>query len=496
MAVGTDSSKWIRRRETILLLLIILIGAFLRFYDIGAESLWLDEAASIREAAMSIKGMVAHSNQPPLYFLILNLWIKLFGTGEAALRSLSAIFGIISLLLMYLIGSILFTRRIGLLACFLSAISSFHIRYSQEVRGYSLLLLLALVSYYFFIKIIKQNKKWHYICYLLASILLGYVHIFGLLIISSQVLFFILFWNKYRAQRVKFLSTIGIIILAYLPLAYLLYGNVQRIVNSGFWIPMPELNSILKTLMNFSGWGNAGIFIFLVFLLLAINGFFSKNLVAGKWNWRSPLESLKDMTWKIRLESIEEELLLMMWLSVSIVVPFIISKFITPIYLTKYIIGATPALYLIVAKGIGNISKKWLFYPVLIFIFLLSSFGLQSYYKNDIRDQWRETADFVEINSNNNDVIVFTPGYLQNPFNYYYQGDLLEFGFSSGTGETQEIDDFLDDTVQAKDRVWLILYRHNKKSLLRSYMIDRYGSQSIIIEKDFVGISVFLFDSD
>ena len=248
--------------------------------------------------------------------------------------------------------------------------------------------------------------------------------------------------------------------------------------------------------MNFSGWGNAGIFIFLVFLLLAINGFFSKNLVAGKWNWRSPLESLKDMTWKIRLESIEEELLLMMWLSVSIVVPFIISKFITPIYLTKYIIGATPALYLIVAKGIGNISKKWLFYPVLIFIFLLSSFGLQSYYKNDIRDQWRETADFVEINSNNNDVIVFTPGYLQNPFNYYYQGDLLEFGFSSGTGETQEIDDFLDDTVQAKDRVWLILYRHNKKSLLRSYMIDRYGSQSIIIEKDFVGISVFLFDSD
>ncbi len=371
MAVWTNFSKWIRRRETILLLLIILIGAFLRFYDIGAESLWLDEAASIREAAMSIKGMVAHSNQPPLYFLILNLWIKLFGTSETALRSMSAIFGIITLLLMYLVGSILFTRRIGLLVCFLSAISSYHIRYSQEARGYSLLLLLALLSYFFFIKIIKQDKKWYYICYLLANILLGYVHIFGLLIISSQVLFFALFWNKYRVQRVKFLSTIGVIILTFLPLVYLLSGNVKRIVKSGFWIPMPGLNTILNTLGNFSGWGKIGGFILLVFLLLTINGFFSKNLVAGKWDWRSPLKSVKDMAWKIRLDSIEEELLLMMWLSVSIVIPFIISRLITPIYLTRYIIGATPALYLMVAKGIGNLNKKWLFYPVLIFIFLL-----------------------------------------------------------------------------------------------------------------------------
>ena len=202
---------------------------------------------------MSITGVVANSNRPPLYFILLNFWINLFGTSEAALRSLSAIFGIISILLIYQVGTALFNRRVGLISGFLSAISYYHIYYSQEARDYSLLLLLSLLSYFFFIKIIKQDKKWHYPCYFLANLLLGYTHFYGLLIIASQALFFLLFWNKYRLQRVKFLSTIGATIIALLPSVSFLVGRGVSLAEHGFWIPEPGLKSIGGTFTEFAG---------------------------------------------------------------------------------------------------------------------------------------------------------------------------------------------------------------------------------------------------
>lgn len=481
------------RQVVLLLLLILALGSFLRIYDLGAESLWLDEACSIQESAMSIKGIAEHSNQPPLYFIILNFWINLFGTSEVALRSLSAIFGIISILLIYQVGSTLFNSRVGLISGLLSAISSYHIYYSQEARGYSLLLLLSILSYLFFIKILQGDKKWYYPGYFLATLLLGYTHIYGLFIIASQILLFFLFWDKYRAQRVKFAITVGVTIVTLLPLVPLLGGRVVSIAQEGFWIPVPTLGAIWDTLATFAGSGGGQKFILLTFVLLAIIGFFSIKMVKRKWNWDEPMQSLSSLGRSIRLESIKQELLLLIWLFVSIVVPFIESKFMTPIYWTRYMIGASPAFYLLVAKGMGNLNRKWLFYPVLIFIILLSSFGLQSYYKNDVKEQWREAADLVELNSMRNDVIIFCASYCQVPFDYYYQGDLTELGIKKDI-ETGEIAASVDDAVHGKDRLWLVLSHGGQNAPLRFYLMSRYGSRSIIMAEYFVGIWVLLFD--
>ena len=97
--------RWAKRKEIILLLLIILIGAVLRVYDLGAESIWLDEAYGIRVSAEGVTTIIKEAGPtqiiPPFYFVTLHYWMNLFGTSEVATRSLSAIFGIISILLIY-----------------------------------------------------------------------------------------------------------------------------------------------------------------------------------------------------------------------------------------------------------------------------------------------------------------------------------------------------------------------------------------------------------
>lgn len=488
--------QWVKDRKIILILsFIVAVGIFLRFYQLGTESLWLDEAWSVKESAMSITRVAANSNQPPLYFILLNLWINLFGTGEAALRSLSAIFGIISILLIYQVGTVLFNRRVGLISGFLSAISYYYIYYSQEARDYSLFLLLSLLSYLFFIKILKEDKKWHYPCYLLATILLGYTHFFGLFIIASQVLFFLLFWNKYRRQRVKFSTTVAVTIIALLPSVSFLVGRGVSLAEHGFWIPEPGLKSIGGTFTVFAGTGSTKYFILLAFFLLAIIGLLSIKMVASKWSWKKPMQSLRSLGWSMKLESIEEELLLIIWLFVSIIIPFVESKFMTPIYWTRYMIGASPALYILVAKGMGNLNRKWLFYPVLIFIALLSSLGLYQYYKNDVKEQWREVASLVELNSKGNDVIIFCSGVYHIPFDYYYKGNLPEFGTGKDVEETQGLATFVGNAVQGKDRLWLILEYGHQPAPIRSYLLSRYGGDAILIEKHYIGgITVLLFD--
>ncbi|MEO6061672.1 MAG: glycosyltransferase family 39 protein, partial [Thermoflexales bacterium] len=135
--------------ETLCLAAILLLAAGLRFYRIDAQSLWYDEGNSARIAERSIQLILegaAGDIHPPLYYLALSLWRGLFGASETALRSLSAACGIGIVGLAWLLGRRLFSRRIGLAAAALVAISPFAIYYSQEARMYAMLALWAALS--------------------------------------------------------------------------------------------------------------------------------------------------------------------------------------------------------------------------------------------------------------------------------------------------------------------------------------------------------------
>ena len=154
------------KRKFYFLTFIIILGFFLRLYNINFEDLWFDEQASflvadpkldINETILLVKNLDKGTS---LFFnLILKKFFELFGYNPDIGRFLTVFFGVVSIpALCYLTFQI--KKNSGyLLVAFLSSISWYLISYSQELRPYSLLFLLSILSVIFFFKLIDEDKK-------------------------------------------------------------------------------------------------------------------------------------------------------------------------------------------------------------------------------------------------------------------------------------------------------------------------------------------------
>lgn len=146
----------------LLLLLILAIAAGLRFYQLDAQSLWADEGNSAALAARSLGQITrdaANDIHPPLYYWLLHLWTGLFGHSEAALRSLSALLGVLLVLTTAELGRRIYGVVTGLLAGLVAAVAPFQVYYSQEARMYILLALVAAVSMLVFWWLLSQEDR-------------------------------------------------------------------------------------------------------------------------------------------------------------------------------------------------------------------------------------------------------------------------------------------------------------------------------------------------
>ena len=135
------------RSASFWLLLVVMLGAFLRFYHLGGESLWMDEAFTWLWAHQSHEALWGAAGRwetnPPLYYSIQKLWWRLFGDSEAGLRSFSAVAGTLTVPIIFMAGRLIGGPVAGLIAALLLATSPSHIAYSQEARAYGLLMLSA-----------------------------------------------------------------------------------------------------------------------------------------------------------------------------------------------------------------------------------------------------------------------------------------------------------------------------------------------------------------
>lgn len=120
-------------------LLAVLLAFALRALSLGVQSLWNDEGISVALAPLdlgSIAQSAARDIQPPLYYYLLHFWVPLTGQTEYAVRFLSLIAGVLTVLVTYRIASHFFDRQTALLASALTAWSPFQVYYSQEARMY------------------------------------------------------------------------------------------------------------------------------------------------------------------------------------------------------------------------------------------------------------------------------------------------------------------------------------------------------------------------
>ncbi len=133
------------------------LAAVLRFATLGAQAYHHDEIVTasrvLRDGFQHAMEAVGFSESaPPLYYALAWLWTQVTGTGEFGLRSLSAVAGVATVPVAYLLGVELRGRRTGLLAAALVAVNPMLLWYSQEARSYALLVLLTTVAALYFVR--------------------------------------------------------------------------------------------------------------------------------------------------------------------------------------------------------------------------------------------------------------------------------------------------------------------------------------------------------
>lgn len=168
----------------------LVVGLVLRVLLIGSKSMWLDEAFSVYVAQASWSDWprgTADAFHPPLYYYgILHYWSQL-GRSDGFLRLPSALFGALAIPLTYLLGRSLSGKGVGLSSAWLVALSPLLVWYSQELRNYSLLVSLALLSSLAFVRLLIRPRVGWWLLYAAATVAAFYTHYFAVLLLPVQL---------------------------------------------------------------------------------------------------------------------------------------------------------------------------------------------------------------------------------------------------------------------------------------------------------------------
>jgi len=143
------------------LVFVLLLAAWLRFYRIEYQSYWNDEGNSRVLAGKSVGNILASAAadiHPPGYYLALKVWRGLVGESEFGLRSFSALAGLVLVALLYRLGREYFDAPAAVAAALLGAVNPFLIYYAQEARMYALLATLSAASLLLFSLWLKSTR--------------------------------------------------------------------------------------------------------------------------------------------------------------------------------------------------------------------------------------------------------------------------------------------------------------------------------------------------
>jgi mannosyltransferase len=211
-----------RDRHWIALAAFVALGAALRFATLGVQSYWYDEAVTVGLLEMDLGGMLREipnsESTPPLYYLLAWLWSKLFGTGEAGLRSLSALFGTAAIPAAYAAARELLDRRVGLAVAGLAAVNPLLVWYSQEARTYALLMLLGTLSVLFFARVLRRAARRDLILWALFSALALASHYFAAFLLVPEAVWLAVAARDRRPVLLA-IAVVGAVALALAPLA-------------------------------------------------------------------------------------------------------------------------------------------------------------------------------------------------------------------------------------------------------------------------------------
>jgi 4-amino-4-deoxy-L-arabinose transferase-like glycosyltransferase len=426
LSPGTIRDTLYHSRYLQVLLSVTIIGLLLRFYNLGYNSLWLDEASTYTFASLSLPGIWEATTggefNPPLFYWAEHILLA-FGNNEFVLRFIPALLGVLTIPIVYLIGKEFVDRNVGIIAAAAVAFSPFLIFYSQEARAYSMMLFFVALAMLFCLKSLKTNSLPDWALFGVFSALAFWSHFYAVVLIGALVLYALYeLIPKFRAEisSIKPIIAGGVVFgILSLPLILVTIQLFAKRTASaptfgiqGIGLILETFRQVLSSPFTLPG-GDLAFFLLLALFIVGIIHAFMLDRNKGIF-----LVSLTVLTFAISY-----------FLSFRIPMQ------------PRYLIFLSLVLFLGVALSyrpvFSLLSNRGVVYGFIILLFVLSGPFIAVYYAGFSKDDWRGFAGQVSQVTQPGDMVVVAPGYMYQPLDYYYTNSTdgtFEFHADTGPG--------------------------------------------------------------
>ncbi len=231
--------------------IVILAGVYVavRVWRLDATCLWFDEMYSVHAAEHAWNEILSFIAMdlvhPPLFYMLLKGWIAMGGESVFWLRMLPVVFSTLAIApFIFLAKELALPRWTSVFGLFLLTANGSLIKYTQEVRMYTMLMFVSLCSIWLFSRYFIRGKSW--LALVTVNVILVYTHYYGWLVIGTEVLAIIAF-QRIKWRRISGMATI--VFAAFVP--WMIY--VLRYASTGSslaenidWIQRPTVPIFLN----------------------------------------------------------------------------------------------------------------------------------------------------------------------------------------------------------------------------------------------------------
>jgi mannosyltransferase len=391
------------RRAALLLGGIVAAAFLLRLWRLGGHGLWTDEAYTLNVALRSAAGVLAERDQtPPLFALVLHVWIQVAGTGAAAVRLPSVLAGTGTVLLVHRVALRYLRPGTALGVAGMVALSLYFVILSQEARAFSFLLLLTAGSY---LALLRLQERWTWgraAAYAAVTVLLLYSHLYGVFFLAAQHAHLLASgWRRWADPRwLGIQAAIGLLFLPWLPA---LLEATDR-VGDGFWIEAPGVDEFYWTRFILSGSRVLG------YVLPALAAWaLVQDLQARRRPPAAPAPPGPAPG------AAAPAGLLWAWLVLPVAVPYLVS-YAYPMFTPRYVLPAAIPLMVLAARALERgLEPRWRA-AAMAGILAIQAVTLGAYFAApgelvDSRQDWPAAAQLIEGQARPGAVAVFNKGY-------------------------------------------------------------------------------------
>lgn len=461
-----------------LLIAITLVAALLRFYGLGNRGFWLDETFSMDPPHQTETNMA-------FYYFLLRLWVKL-GTSEVFVRTMSVVFSVTTVPLLYAIGARLFGRKAGLLAAWLLALNAFHIHYAQEARAYALVVLMGAAATYLLVRNIQQPERTTWLLFGAFLALTVYTHLFAVFLIPAYLACLLCLPGRMIPWKGMLYSAVCFVCLT-LPAVVLARMTTYDPLN---WVPRTDW-PIVRSYLELNA-GNGGL------VLLILDGIilFVFILMMGR-QWLQNGRTLENWGGAVVLS----------WFLVPFFLTLAVSAF-RPIFIPRFLLFTLPGFLLALSTALTRIRPRLLAWALGIGISLLGLAAVPDcYHLSGVMDDWRLITSYVLDGAQPGDQVFLYPDYVSIPFEFYRgrRSPQPEWPELAKPGESPKEKTALLESKRegslhppATLRFWIVFYHTQPSAQTRQNLranLDLWQSLGWTLREahEFANVSVLLF---